>query len=106
MEVLDNAKEYYNDLDKPAVLVETSLEVISRMINALNYMDDSNGDIGDVINYAFNLIDDTCMDVEEFSQEDKKRLFKKLLNEGDKEVYDGWSDWRLEAISNCIYFCK
>ena len=105
IEVLDNAKEYYNDLYKPAVVVETSLEVISRMINALDYMDDSNGDIGDVIDYAFNLIDETCMDVEEFSQEDKKRLFKKLLNEGDKEVYDGWSDWRLEAISNCIYFC-
>lgn len=106
IEVLDNAKEYYNDLYKPAVVVETSLEVISRMINALDYMDDSNGDIGDVINYAFDLIDETCMDVEEFSQEDKKRLFKKLLNEGDKEVYDGWSDWRLQAINNCIYFCK
>ena len=45
-EVLNSAQRYYFDTRKPLVAIETSIDVISKMISAIQYMDDSNGDIG------------------------------------------------------------
>lgn len=105
-DIVDNAKGYYLDTKKPLVAVETSIFVITKMIFAIQYIDDSGGDIGWVVSQALQLLDETCMDSDEFSQEDKRKIFNKLLNQADKSVYDGWEDWRLEVISNCIYFCE
>lgn len=104
-DILYSAKTYYFDLKKPLVSIETSITVISKLISAMQYMDDSNGDIGDVVNAAMTLIDETCIEADEFSKKDKTKIFNKLLNEADKVIYDGWDDWRLELISNCSYFC-
>ena len=104
-EVLSSAKRYYFDTNKPLVPIETSIAVISKMISAIQYMDDSNGDIGDIINESILLIDEICINNSEFSKKEKIKIFNKLLNEADKTIYDGWEDWRLSVISNCIYFC-
>lgn len=105
-EILSNARSYYFDTKKPLVSVEASILVISKMISAIQYMDDSNGDIGDVIREAMEVLDETCINSDEFSEKDKTKIFNKLLNEADKSVYDGWEEWRLDVISNCFYFCQ
>ena len=104
-EVLSSAKRYYFDTSKPLVAIETAIAVISKMISAIQYMDDSNGDIGDIINESILLIDEICINTSESSKKEKTKIFNKLLNEADKTIYDGWEDWRLSVISNCTYFC-
>ena len=104
-ELLSSAQRYYFDTRKPLVAIETSIAVLSKMISAIQYIDDSNGDIGYVIDKAILLINETCINANEFSKKEKIKIFSKLLNELDKTIYDGWEDWRLSVISNCIYFC-
>lgn len=104
-QILNNARNYYFDTGKPLVAVETSIAVIVKMISSTQYMDDSNGDIGEVVREAILLLDECCINAEEFSKKDKTKIFNKLLNEADKAIYDGWEEWRLDIISNCIYFC-
>lgn len=104
-EVLYSAKTYYYDTSKPLVPIETSIAIIRKMISAIQYMDDSNGDIGDIINESIGLIDEVCSNYNEFSKKEKTKIFTKLLNEADKAIYDGWEEWRIGIITNCIYFC-
>lgn len=104
-DILNNARSYYFDTSKPLVAVETSIFVITKMISALQYVDDSNGDIGDLIREALELLGEVCINADEFSEKDKAKIFNKLLNEADKSIYDGWEDLRLGVISNCTYFC-
>ncbi|MBS5938648.1 hypothetical protein [Clostridium sp.] len=104
-EVLSSAQRYYFDTSKALVAIDTSIAVIRKMISAIQYMDDSNGDIGNVINESILLIGETCINTSEFSQKEKTQIFNKLLNEADNTIYDGWEDWRLSVINNCIYFC-
>ncbi|MBU3104981.1 hypothetical protein [Clostridium gasigenes] len=28
------------------------------------------------------------------------------MEKADKAVYNGWEEWRVKVISNCIYFCS
>lgn len=104
-EVLSSAQKYYFDTSKALVAIETSIAVISKMIPAIQYMDESNGDIGSVINESILLIDETCINTSEFSKKEKTKIFNKLLNEADNSIYDGWENWRLSVINNCVYFC-
>lgn len=104
-DLLSSAERYYFDARKPLVAIETSIAVINKMLLAIQYMDDSNGDIGYVIDKAILLINETCINVNEFSKKEKTKIFSELLNELDKTIYDGWEDLRLSVISNCIYFC-
>ncbi len=104
--ILETAKSYSFDLNKPMVGIETAINVIYQMIRSLNYMDDSNGSIGDIVNESLALISEICINTDNFENKDKTKSFNKLLKESDKAVYNGWEEWRIEVISNCIYFCS
>ena len=104
-EILCNARDYYFDNKKPMVAVETSIAIITKMISATAYMDDSNGGIGDIVRESLGFLDETCMDSDEFLKKDRTKIFNKLLKVADSNLYDGFEEWRLEIISNCIYFC-
>lgn len=103
--VIDNVKDYYIKTEKPLVLVEASIEIIEKMISAVEYMDDSNGGVTDVVYEALALLNDCCSDSDKFSKKDKTKIFNKLFNICDASTFDGFDDWRLGIIENCICFC-
>ena len=104
-EILCNARDYYFDNKKPMVVVETAISIITKMISATAYMDDSNGGIGDIVRQSLELLDEICMDSDEFLKKDKTKIFNKLIKVADSSLYNGFDEWKLEIISNCIYFC-
>ena len=85
--------------------VQLSLAVLSPVVKMLNYSDDSNGTVGDVIYSALNTVEQAVeAGIDHLNDREHKKLFDSILKEALKEYYDGWSDWRYNLLKVCTYF--
>jgi hypothetical protein len=79
---------------------DLALCVLHEMVELLDYADDSNGDIGDVMYEAHGLlagIGDYLL-----SGSVRERCFQMALAEADDSVYDGWIEWRMNLLHVCV----
>ncbi len=91
-------------LNKAAKLVESSnpeqaipmfQAVIEELVPALQFADDSNGDIGGAIDWAFS---EFCKCVERIQDPIiRKDLFDYCLTEANRKQYEGW-DWKWDFL--------
>lgn len=82
-----------------------ALVVMPPVVKMLNFSDDSNGSIGDVMNWAIRLIDDAVIaSLPYLIEKEKKGLFEAIIKEALKVHYDGWSDWRYALLKICTYY--
>ena len=76
-----------------AVYIYTA--VMEQMTQALQYADDSNGDIGGNIDYAFEML--YSLTDSPISDEVRKFLIDYCFTAYDKETYEGW-DWHIGML--------
>lgn len=77
------------------VAVPMCIGVMEAMNDALQYADDSNGDIGSSLQFACNLLNEIAGSP--LPDQDRKRLITYCFNAFDKEIYKGW-DWHLDML--------
>ena len=95
MKLMDKADQLTNKnkAEQAAPIYQT---VIEELIPELQRADDSNGDFGEAIDWAFEQVD-KCADLIE-NKNIKSDLFNYCLNESDHKRYDGWSDWQWDFL--------
>ncbi|MDR7238180.1 hypothetical protein [Neobacillus drentensis] len=82
-----------------------ALAVMPPVVKMLNFSDDSNGSIGDVMNWAIRTIDDAVTtSLPNLNDKEKKGLFDAIIKEALKAHYDGWSDWRYALLKTCTNY--
>ncbi|WP_408009207.1 SWIM zinc finger domain-containing protein [Pseudalkalibacillus sp. A8] len=82
-----------------------SIAVLSKVVNMLQYCDDSSGHVGDVVFESFDIIDDAITsEINELSNQEKKKLFDAIIKEARNKRYDEWSEWRLKLLDSCSHF--
>jgi hypothetical protein len=82
-----------------------ALVVMPPVVKMLNFSDDSNGSIGDVMHWVVRLIDDAVIvSLPYLNEKEKKEIFDAIMKEALKVHYDGWSDWRYALLKICTYF--
>ncbi len=82
--------------------VELALCVTQEMTDLLQYADDSDGVIGEVIDESLYFINEIIED-EDLSSVDKESIFGRLLEESTNNRYKGWPDWRLNFLEKCSW---
>lgn len=88
-ELLDAAQKQLEIKNyKSAIFICTA--VMEELTGALQYTDDSNGDIGGNIDFAYDLLYDIVK--EKLPEEIRKFLFEYCLSTFEKGVFSGW-DW-------------
>jgi len=93
-ELLDSAQNQYETKNyKSAIFICTA--VMEQMTEALQYADDSNGDIGGSIERAFGILYN--MAGEELTEEIRKQLFEYCLAAYESQIYSGW-DWHMGML--------
>jgi hypothetical protein len=97
--VIEMGKEVADRGDYPRA-VDLYLCVIHEAVPLLQSTDDSAGFIGDVINHCLSSID--VIVENNLDKNVSKEIFKKLLKESTRKIYDGWMDWRISLIGSCI----
>ncbi|MCM3569723.1 DUF6880 family protein [Neobacillus mesonae] len=103
--VIRKAKEKI-DLGDVETAVTLGIVVLSHAVDMLQFADDSNGTIGDIIRYSLEVIDNAIgTSIARLEIPKQKKLFNTILKEALHKRYNGWSDVRVGLLRVCIYFC-
>ena len=86
-------KQIDNQNFKSAVLICTAM--MEQMVEALQYSDDSNGDIGCNIEAAYEMI--FALAESQPAEDIRKLIFYEALSAVDKKIYEGW-DWHVGML--------
>lgn len=85
--------------------VELGITVLSIVIDMLQYTDDSNGEIGYVINESITLLQDaSSLVLLSLNHRGQERAFDLILKEAMHKRYDGWNDTRYELLDVCTIY--
>ncbi len=99
-EVLEKPGETANVLLK----VDIACLVLEEAVEAFQYADDSDGNIGGLANEALERVHEAIADNAQWEPEMRERLFLKLLQESEKTIFDGWEDYRVTLLGMCSLF--
>lgn len=77
-----------------------ALCVIQEMVDLLQDADDSDGQIGGIIEREFNFITEIIENTD-LGPTEKNIIFENLIKEASHGRYDGWTDWKLNFIEAC-----
>lgn len=100
--VLERIKEICEIDNDPLLSLDIAIVILHESLKAFQYADDSNGDIGMLVSEIIN----TMGKIVHFSKDvdTRRKTFKKLLKEAEKNIFDGWSDYRIDLIQICSEF--
>jgi uncharacterized Zn finger protein len=92
--LLETAQKQINNRNyKSAVFICTA--VMEQMTEALQYSDDSNGDIGGCVDAAYEMLYTIAQ--EQSSEEIRKLIIEYCFTSFDKQIYSGW-DWHIGVL--------
>jgi uncharacterized Zn finger protein len=92
--LLESAKKHIDHRNfKSAVFIYTA--IMEQMVGALQYADDSNGDIGGAIYAACEMI--YTIASSQPSEDIRKLIIDYALSAVDKKIYSGW-DWHVDML--------
>jgi hypothetical protein len=77
--------------------------VAEEMVKALDYADDSDGDIGENTNLAFDIL--AQVSESDLSEEVRLHLFEQVLKDYKKEIFSGW-DWQINLLEIAVQLAK
>ncbi|MFB5763628.1 hypothetical protein [Paenibacillus medicaginis] len=92
------------DADKTAdalLELEIALLVLEEGIEAFQYADDSNGNIGMLVGVTLEQIGVIANNMDEQDASVHEHIFNRLLHMSENRVFDGWDDFRIELLSIC-----
>jgi len=100
--LLESAQKQINNHNfKSAVFICTA--VMEQMTEALQYSDDSYGDIGGSIRAAFDMLYNIAK--EQISEEIRKLIIEYCFTSFDKKIYSGWS-WHIDLLRIAAHLLK
>jgi hypothetical protein len=98
-DALDN-----NELERA---VKLSITVLSIVVDMLQYCDDSDGSVGDVIRESVSITKEVCSVGKIYlNEKDQMKLFKEVIKEAGHKRYDSWNEWRFELLEGCVYLAS
>lgn len=86
------------------IALELAFVLLEEAIEAFQYADDSDGDIGGLVENTLEVIDMTVIDAIESEYGQRQALFEKLLQQCERPIFEGWEEFRDTLLSICTYF--
>lgn len=89
-------------LNDPLISFEIARLLLIEGMKAFQYADDSNGDIGGLLDETIAMIQtiaETTLDVEE-----QFELLDQLIHLSKSDIFEGWDDFRIDVLGICLAF--
>lgn len=93
--------EKIRETDDIILVLDIAFLIIDEGIEAFQYADDSDGDVGYLVSKTINLIDEVISYNENIDVNIKDELFEKVLSKSQSEIFDEWTDYRIEMLGLC-----
>lgn len=99
-ELLEKAR----NTDDILLSLDITFLLLNEAVEAFQYADDSNGDIGYLASEAMGLIGKIVTDSDSLEIDLKEKIFNKILAQYDNKVFDGWEDYRIDMMRLCAEY--
>lgn len=100
MSLLENIGDRHN----PVLSLELTSLMLEEGMKALQYADDSGGDIGMLIKEALAQIGRLAGDSREANETVRRQFFDQLLSMCKSRIFDGWEETRVDLLQICVEF--
>jgi hypothetical protein len=98
--LLDKVRE----TDDILLAIDIAFLVLDEGIEAFQYADDSDGDIGNLVSETLSLIEEIIISRDELDINLEEKMFQKLLDKSDSKVFDDWDDYKIDMLRICAEF--
>jgi hypothetical protein len=78
--------------------------LFNEAVEAFQYADDSNGEIGSLVNETIDMIKEIVMKIDISNINLREKVFNKILEESNNEVFGGWDEYKIEMLRLCTEF--
>lgn len=93
------------DKDDYTTAIGLILAALPVAVDMLQYCDDSDGDVGQVIYDSLEILDHAVLlAAEHLGVAEQKSVMTSILKEALNKRYDNWEDWRYDLLNICVYF--
>jgi len=93
--------EKIRETDDIILAIDIAFLIIDEGIEAFQYADDSDGDVGGLVSATIDLIGEVISYNEDIDINIKEKLFEKLLGKGESKIFDDWTDYRIDMLGLC-----
>lgn len=100
---LEGLLEKARNTDNILLALDIALLMLDEGINAFQYADDSDGDIGLLVKESIGVIGEIAIESKEANYQTVE-TFEKLLAQIDSKVFDGWEEFRVDLLHICSEF--
>lgn len=101
---MEDILEKASDTDDVLLALDIAFLLLIEAIEAFQYADDSNGEIGLLVSETIDTIGKIVTDNTDLDGVLKGEIFDKLLKISDATVFDGWEDYRIDLLRLCVEF--
>ncbi|MFD2332706.1 hypothetical protein ACFSR7_25910 [Cohnella sp. GCM10020058] len=101
---LTNLLESIGDRHSRSLSLEMTFLMLEEGMEALQYADDSGGDIGQLIQESLGKIAQLANESREESETVRMSLFDRLVTLSESDIFDGWESNRIEVLEICVAF--
>lgn len=95
-EKIEETKDSLIALDMAIILFEEAM-------SAIQYADDSHGEIDGLISNSINAIDEIASK-QNITEDIKNKIFNKILEESRSRIFMGWEDYKFDILNICTKF--
>ncbi|MCA1318497.1 hypothetical protein LC085_01140 [Bacillus tianshenii] len=81
--------------------IDVAFLIMDEGMRAFQYADDSDGEIGYLVNRTIEVIEETIMERDDLDDKMQHEIFHKLMKQSESELFDGWDDFRIEILALC-----
>ena len=91
-------------VNNPLIAMDMAFLILDESVEAFQYSDDSNGDIGDLVSESLRLIEEIASGIDNKDLALRKKVFEKLLDKCESNVFYGWDSYRIDLLNICTVF--
>jgi hypothetical protein len=93
------------DEDDYTTAIGLILAALPQAVDMLNYCDDSDGDVSQVIYDSLEILEQAVVLVAKHpGVAEQKGIMASIIKEALDKRYDGWEDWRYDLLKVCVHF--
>ncbi len=101
---MEDLLDKVRDTEDILLALDIAFLVLNEAIEAFQYADDSDGDIGGLVSETIELISDIIYDSEDLDKNIREEVFYKLMEQSDSKSFDGWEEYRIDMLGLCTKF--
>ncbi len=101
---METLLEKANHTDNIILAIDIAFLLLNEAIEAFQYADDSNGDIGGLVLEVIESIGEIIGSNKNLDINLREKLFNKLIEESENKIFYGWEEYKIDILRMCTEF--